>query len=128
MAIVEMSKITLFAVREDKQKILDCLFNSKLVELKNDVKPLPKTSKLFNQNRFESLDLYCSKLERAISTIEENLPLDTKLENIFDVSTQDFAKLEEKKPEVESVLHELDLMQQEKAENKKDRTNLENKF
>ena len=127
MAIVEMSKITLLGVRSQKQEILDSLFSSKIVQLK-EVKVLSNTSKIFNQNKFDSLDMYCSKLERAIQTIEENLPLDTKLENIFDVSVEDFKNLENTKPQIESVLHELDIIQNEKNENKKEKTNLENKL
>ena len=128
MAIVEMSKITLIGVSVQKKEILDCLFASKLVELSNNIKPLPNTSSLFNQNNYETLDLYCSKLERAILSIEENLPLDAKIENVFDMSVEDFENLENKKPEVELVLHELDLLQIERNENKKEKTNLENRL
>lgn len=127
MAIVEMSKLTIIGIRSQKQKLLDSLFSSKLVELKQ-VKALPNTSKLFNQNKFDSLDMYCSKLERAIQTIEENLPLNTKLENVFDVSVENFKKLEDSKPQVESILHELDIMQNQINENKKEKANLENKL
>lgn len=128
MAIVEMSKLTLLGVQVEKQKILDCLFSSKLVELKKDITPLANTSKLFNENKYETLDMYCSKLERAIYTIENNIPLNTKLENVFDVSVEDFKNLESQKPEIENVLHELDLMQNEKNENKREVANLENKL
>jgi hypothetical protein len=51
MAIVEMSKLKLYGASVDKQKVLNTLFKSRLVQLK-DVDEIEGTSVFFDDSKY----------------------------------------------------------------------------
>ena len=93
-----MLKLKLYGANVDKQKVLDSLFETKLVQLK-DVEDIDNTSVFFDDKNYSNLDQKRSKIEKAISLIEERqdqLPKSEKKEKydpIVDVTVQDFENL-----------------------------------
>ncbi len=113
MAIVEMSKLVLYGVLSEKQQILDALFDCKLVELKD----INKTS--FEGEEQEVLNITnkdCEEkklIENAINVIEDNLPLDVKVENNFVIKLEDFKKITNKKGKIFKIAQKaLDIQSQ----------------
>ena len=72
MAIVEMSKIKLYGASADKQKVLDTLFESRLVKLK-EVGEIENTSSFFDENLSSELDSRISKIDRFLKLLEDNI-------------------------------------------------------
>ena len=132
MAIVEMLKLKLYGASADKQMILDSLFESRLVQLK-DVEDIDNTSILFNDQNYSSLDLQRSKLEKAITIIEERLDAQPKKQKekrdpVVDVTTKEFENIVNEKSKLDVVLEELDELLNLQSDLKKERTNIENKI
>ena len=113
MAIVEMLKLKLYGANVDKQKVLDSLFETKLVQLK-DVEDIDNTSVFFNDKNYSNLDQKRSKIEKAISLIEERqdqLPKSEKKKKydpIVDVTVQDFENIVNQKDSLDSILQQID--------------------
>ncbi len=132
MAIVEMQKIKLYGASADKQKVLNALFETQLITLKN-VEEIENTDVFFNDEVYTQLENKRSKVERAIVTIENSLdylPKKAKpvIEKDFDVSCDEFEKIILKKDEIETLLNSLDKLLNEQSEIKKERVNLQNKI
>ena len=132
MAIVEMLKLKLYGANADKQKLLDALFETKLVQLK-DVEDIDNTSVFFNDQNYTNLDQQRAKLEKAITIIEEKLDQlpkkqKEKLDPIVDVSQEEFMDIKTQKGKLDQVLNTLDELLSLQNEIKKEKTNLENKI
>ena len=109
MSIVEMSKIKLYGLLSEKQKILNALFESRLVELK-DVEEIVNTSVFYDETKLNELENQKSKLSRAIELILEKCKIEEKPENKIDITAEDFHKSVslENKQKCEKVLSEID--------------------
>ena len=70
MAIVEMLKLKLYGANADKQKVLNGLFQTRLVQLK-DVEDIDNTGVFFNELKYSNLEQKRLQLEKAITLIEE---------------------------------------------------------
>ena len=133
MAIVEMLKLKLYGANVDKQKVLDSLFETKLVQLK-DVEDIDNTSVFFDDKNYSNIDQKRSKLEKAIKLIEERqdqLPKSEKKEKydpIVDVTIQEFENIVNQKGLLDLVLQQIDDLLNEQADLKKERVNLQNKI
>ena len=79
MAIVEMSKIKLYGASADKQKLLDTLFECRLVKLK-EVGEIENTSSFFDEKAASEIENKISKVDRALKILDERLPIDKKEE------------------------------------------------
>lgn len=132
MAIVEMTKLKLYGASADKQKVLDSLFESRLVQLK-DVEDIDNTSVFFNDQKYSDLDQQRAKLEKAINLIEEKLEAlpkkqKEKLDPIVDVTTAELQGITNQKTQLDLVMNELDELLNVQSDIKKERTNLENRI
>lgn len=127
MAIVEMSKLKLYGASADKQKVLNTLFKSRLVQLK-DVDEIEGTSVFFDDAKFQRLDAEIAKIDKAIRIIEDNLPPKTNVEKFYNVSTTEFENITDKTDNVESVLTRLDQISSLELELKKQKITLQNKI
>ena len=132
MAIVEMTKLKLYGASADKQKVLDSLFESRLVQLK-DVEDIDNTSVFFNDQKYSDLDQQRAKLEKAIFLIEEKIDAlakkkKEKLDPIVDVTINEFQAIINQKSKLDIVMGELDELLNVQSDIKKERTNLENKI
>lgn len=126
MAIVEMSKLKLYGAGDDKQKVLDILFKSRLVQLK-DVDEIEGTSVFFDDVKYKKLDSQIARIGNAIKIIEDNLPPKTKIEQFYNISSTEFENIKDKNEDIESVLIKLDELLSNELEVKKQKTTLQNK-
>lgn len=132
MAIVEMLKLKLYGANADKQKVLDGLFQTRLVQLK-DVEDIDNTSVFFNDQNYTNLDQKRAKLEKAITLIEDKLDQQPKKDKqkydpIVDVSTQEFEEIVNQKDKLNLVLEQIEELLNLQADIKKEKTNLQNKI
>ncbi|MBQ9792434.1 MAG: hypothetical protein IJW32_01630 [Clostridia bacterium] len=132
MAIVEMLKLKLYGANADKQKLLDALFATKLVQLK-DVEDIDNTSIFFDDQNYTNLDQQRAKLEKAILIIEDRLDQlpkkqKEKLDPVVDVTQEEFMDITNQKGKLDQVLNSLDELLSLQNEIKKEKTNLENKI
>lgn len=127
MAIVEMSKIKLYGASADKQKLLDTLFECRLVKLK-EVGEIENTSSFFDEKASSELDNKISKVDRALKILDERLPVDKKEEKFFDLTTKEFQAVKSNLGYVEKVLNNIDKVLSVEADIKKQKQNLQTKI
>lgn len=132
MAIVEMQKLKLYGASADKQKVLNALFETKLISLKN-VEEIENTDINFNDENYLNLENKRAKIERAIQTIQSSLDLLPKkekpiVENYIDLTCDEFEKIILKRETIENTLLEIDHILNKQNEIKKERTNIQNKI
>lgn len=132
MAIVEMQKLKLYGASADKQKVLNALFETQLVTLKN-VDEIENTDINFNDEAYTMLENKRAKLERAITTIEaslETLPKKQKpvIEKDFDLTCEEFEKIVLKQETIQNIISQIDVLLNKQNDIKKERTNLENRI
>lgn len=132
MSVVEMQKIKLYGASADKNKILNALFETQLIELKT-VDEIENTDINFNDEAYTTLENKRAKLERAIQTIETSLDLLPKkqkpvIEKDFDLTCEEFEKIVLRKDEIDLVLAKLDEILNKQSDIKKERTNIENRI
>lgn len=132
MAIVEMLKLKLYGANADKQNLLDALFETKLVQLK-DVEDIDNTSIFFNDQNYANLEQQRAKIEKAITIIEDKLdqlPKDKKekLDPIVDITQEEFMDITNQKGKLDQVLNTLDELLSLQNDIKKEKINLENKI
>jgi len=127
MAIVEMSKIKLYGASVDKQKVLDALFESRLVKLK-EVGEIENTTCFFDEKSSSELDAKISKIDRALKLLEDRLPVDKSQPKFYDIKVKEFNNLKSNLDKIEDTLIKLDQVILIDAEIKKQIQNLQNKI
>lgn len=127
MAIVEMSKIKLYGASADKQKVLDTLFESRLVKLK-EVGEIENTSNFFDEKASSELDAKISKIDRYLKLLEDKLPTDKKEEKFFNMTLQEFQSIKGDLAEVEKTLTRIEQVVNVESDLKKQKQTLQNKI
>ena len=69
MAIVKLSKLELYGINEDKDSVLDVLYKSKLVHIK-DIKKGNNLQKVNNENKLLDYDAKMQKVQNVINFYE----------------------------------------------------------
>jgi len=122
-----MSKIKLYGASVDKQKVLDALFESRLVKLK-EVGEIENTTCFFDEKSSSELDAKISKIDRALKLLEDRLPVDKSQPKFYDIKVKEFNNLKSNLDKIEDTLIKLDQVILIDAEIKKQIQNLQNKI
>ncbi|MBQ3047924.1 MAG: hypothetical protein IJD48_02795 [Clostridia bacterium] len=127
MAIVEMSKIKLYGASSDKQKVLDAIFESRLVKLK-EVDEIENTTCFFDEKFSSELDAKISKIDRALKLLEDRLPPDKSQPKLYDMKIKEFNNFKSNLASVEDTLNQIDQIILAETETKKQIQNFQNKI
>jgi len=126
--IEKMTKLRLAGLISQKEKILDALFLSRCVQLKN-MDLIDGTENKFNEEEYNSLLQRCERLSSAISLIEENIKFFDKhyLSSPVLISPQELDILPSK-DSLETILDEVEKLSRQKNALELDKVSLENKI